>query len=72
MEGERVGKGNKGGCEGTEKKDRGGKEESKGKSGCETKSWLRHCIQLEKTIRNRKPPPVAIMNFAASHISSEN
>jgi len=32
-----------------EEKDGGGKEESKGKSGCalpETKSWLRHCLDL--------------------------
>ena len=42
-EGERVRKGEKAGCEGRE--GWGGKEESKGKSGCappETKSWLRH------------------------------
>ena len=32
--------------DGREEKDGGGKEESKGKSGCappETKSWLHHC-----------------------------
>ena len=32
--------------DGREEKDGGGREESKGKSGCappETKSWLRHC-----------------------------
>ena len=45
-EGERVRKGEKGGCEGRE--GWGGMEESKGKSGCappETKSWLRHWWQ---------------------------
>jgi len=34
--------------DGREEKDGGGKEESKGKSGCappETKSWLRHWVQ---------------------------
>ena len=45
-EGERVRKGEKGGCEGREEHG-GGKEESKGKLGCvppKTKSWLHHWL----------------------------
>jgi len=46
-EGERVRKWEKGVCAGRE--GWGGKEESKGKSGCappETKSWMRHCTKM--------------------------